>query len=705
MTQTTTRPPTPALRPEARAVDPGKLDLRQKAAFDKIMRLLAEASGVVGRPELQVKPERPYLDAERSSRTALIYGRRGTGKTTLLLSLLKTLADPSNDYPVGRNVVLLDTLDMEPLAESTNLIGAVLARLEAVAESVPEAPERAGPWPRAGRVPGEETVMMKLADLQTRAASAFGSNLRDRAGELDPDNFAEEVRRAERHRMDFGHKFALVVADVAKHLKATRADRGQEPLFVLPVDDLDLNPTACVPLLEGLRAVHSPHLFVLLLADLRLVETVLRLQYQARFIRTGRRKTLDSETQGHIIDLTANAVRKHLPPSQRMHLARVSPKQAARFQFIGEDRAADIYAIFRAVRLSTDTIWLPRDRDVTAEAPPRIVGDAKPLWLPDRAGGEQPRTGAEEAWRYSWVEVFRMSFRELLDVVLEAEVDATRNAEGNLDLDPDGNIQLPEEAQHQLMSQIVEQRLRTVVHVTELGVEAHSAVSIRLTATTRPRWTTELLLPESEDYRVQTATLDGWSALWAGTSLERAEQRELAGILDIEGAEADLPSVAHIDRICPALRRTLPPGDDQWTLDWPMPQHSTCWGYEDAARLLADADKSWEKEPDRHFGAWVDAMTQVIEQALGIGGRASGRTGWPSLCKRLRKLGRHLLGRRWRVEVLALCAREMGMSDPGALRAMEMSTEEEKKVQELRDQRSQNRRRQFQELAAGPLWP
>ena len=281
---------------------------------------------------------------------------------------------------------------MEPLAELTNLIGAVLARMEAAAGSPAEAPERASGWSRAGRVSGEEAIMMKLVDLQTRAASAFGSNLRDRAGGLDPDNFAVEVRRAERHRMDFGQQFALVVEDVAQHLKKTRPGLEQAPLFVLPVDDLDLNPTECVPLLEGLRAVHSPHLFVLMLADLGLIETVLRLQYQARFIDTGHSRVLDAKTQGHVADLAANALRKHLPPSQRMHLPRVSPEQAADFPLLGMSQAVNVYKIFGHALFIADTVWLQSRPDLWAEPQRQTIGRAKPLWLPDPTPSESPGT-------------------------------------------------------------------------------------------------------------------------------------------------------------------------------------------------------------------------------------------------------------------------------------------------------------------------
>src|SRR5207245_1710707 len=101
------------LRPEARAVDYELLDQRQQEAFTHIMGMIDEAvRSLTHRRSDVTSPNSPQLDSERSSRAMLIHGRRGTGKTTLLLSLLKALAAPTDDHSVGRKVVLLETLDM-----------------------------------------------------------------------------------------------------------------------------------------------------------------------------------------------------------------------------------------------------------------------------------------------------------------------------------------------------------------------------------------------------------------------------------------------------------------------------------------------------------------------------------------------------------------------------------------------------------------
>jgi hypothetical protein len=64
------------------------------------------------------------------------------------------------------------------------------------------------------------------------------------------------------------------------------AGRGQpipriaprNPLFVLPIDDLDLNPTACLAVLNLLRVVSVPRLFTVVLGDLEVAEVVVNPQ-------------------------------------------------------------------------------------------------------------------------------------------------------------------------------------------------------------------------------------------------------------------------------------------------------------------------------------------------------------------------------------------------------------------------------------------
>jgi hypothetical protein len=82
------------LRPEARPVEYSKLDKSQQKAFDRLVGMLAatmeelrtlEASKrTTAAQALQATPA--WLDYRLKSRLAFLYGDRGTGKSTVLLS-------------------------------------------------------------------------------------------------------------------------------------------------------------------------------------------------------------------------------------------------------------------------------------------------------------------------------------------------------------------------------------------------------------------------------------------------------------------------------------------------------------------------------------------------------------------------------------------------------------------------------------------
>jgi hypothetical protein len=566
-----------------------------------------------------------------------------------LVKALTRAEDDSYDLTSGERVanlraklIWLEILDLEPLAPSTNLLGAILARLELAAGRYLD---RVEPAPATLMDPygAEPNAMRELVRLQDQAATAIKGNLTARAGGLDPDNFAAESRRAERHRMDLSERFAYVLSLLARQVGNSSRDHDQQPVFVLPVDDLDLNPTACVPLLELLRAVHSPHLFVILLADIDITQKVLRLHYQRRFIEVAGTRELEKEYLEDARDLAANALRKHFPPEHRISLKKADVRQALTFKPLGSTAPnPELWTLLEEVRLIDDWVWLPA-----------VPGAGRPVAAPlidlERLS-EQPQRE-----HYSWHRVFRLTSRELVDAYLDA-ASAGRDAARGGDPRP--------------LARLVRARILTLAAVDQNDTAPETGTSQGLVLTAVPDWSRHNL----PDGQVETATIRRWSATGGNTHLTADDQHTLAGVLDVDphlapDAEADAALIdgSRTARECPPLRRTL------WTetepVDWPMPRHSTCWGYEDAIADLADNDRQWQvtDQPDRWFGAWVETMTTVVEKALGKDGTADLPRDWEAIRGRLERLGDEPLARRWRAEVLALCTPEMGMAEPGVV--------------------------------------
>ena len=126
--------------------------------------------------------------------------------------------------------------------------------------------------------------------------------------------------------------------------------------------------------------------------------------------------------------------------------------------------------------------------------------------------------------------------------LLDAEGDAELDDEGNAVFDK-GNVVLDVDVQRRHVARLAQQRLAAVVPVGGPGDDVHTEVSIGA----RLLWKTEVLQETEGRYRVQTAGLQGWSASWGGAGLDRAEQQELAGILELRGRRRG-PAVLGVHR-------------------------------------------------------------------------------------------------------------------------------------------------------------
>src|SRR5262245_46939814 len=139
------------LRPEARPLDWERLDKSQQTAVEQIVHLMDEAVSQIPHDRTKGKESGGTggsfrLDDDRASRIVLLSGERGTGKTTVLLSIKRLTEKAVRDSreklkirvsgqvaELSRRIVWLEPIDMEPLAEPTNLLAAILTRVEAAA--------------------------------------------------------------------------------------------------------------------------------------------------------------------------------------------------------------------------------------------------------------------------------------------------------------------------------------------------------------------------------------------------------------------------------------------------------------------------------------------------------------------------------------------------------------------------------------------
>ncbi len=374
------------LRHEARSVTWSQLDHAQRSALQRMIALLKEAVDSLPPSTGRDEPvQSPLLDSQRASRIVFLSGERGTGKTTVLLSLIGAcvLAKVSTEAPQGflrdpedrplwedlcrmcKRLVWLEAIDMEPLPASTNLMAAILARIDLSVK-----PDEFGSSDAGGRrsthglldpSPDYHEALLGLQELMTSVALAWDGNIVQRAGSLDPDTYAVEVMRAEQARLSLNRKMNKVLDQLTSRV-FNRGDT-RDPLFVLPVDDFDMNPPRSLDLLRLLRAISVPRLFNVVLGDVRVAEVVFNLKLSGALVDVaGNPRCCDllgvqpERVQSLATELAANATRKLIPPAQEVRLMPMTIAETLYYRPI--DTAADderLYQLLERCYLGIET--------------------------------------------------------------------------------------------------------------------------------------------------------------------------------------------------------------------------------------------------------------------------------------------------------------------------------------------------------------
>lgn len=364
-------------QPEARPLPYRLLNKGQKRAFHEVAGHIESA---VGRLKYLSGDKKPWakkfaqrLDEHRSSQVIFVDGPRGGGKTSLQLSLIRAFGEESNDADfwgpshketngqsshasdpdeaelrkireessrllstIKNQVIWLHTLDMEPLPHPTNLLAAILTRIEAVVPTDgrcqcdedsdlgdPLHPSRLGPLER-------------LAKLKRDVSVAWEGNLAQRAPYLDSDAYAMEEIMTEEVRSRLNADLFDVLDEIAR---STRwPDDIKNPLFLLPVDDFDLNPRRCLDLLHLVRMIHTPRLLLLIVGESELAEHMFRLKISAELSRVSQSHwasqigdLMPKDDAARAQSIGAYALRKLIPPNQRVHLEPMTVDEAKEY--------------------------------------------------------------------------------------------------------------------------------------------------------------------------------------------------------------------------------------------------------------------------------------------------------------------------------------------------------------------------------------
>ncbi|MBI4917900.1 MAG: hypothetical protein HY825_18835 [Acidobacteria bacterium] len=390
------------LRNEALPFDLAELTDSQARVLRDILAAIADASQAPdemrrnwGRDAGGLGEQEILLDKNRRTRLLFLSGGRGSGKTSVMLSLAQLLHRQNHPTqvcaerigvpqerpgilrdrpgsrkqveeavvrlaaPLAQHTVWLETLDLEPLPKPTNLLAAVWLRIEQGLE-------------QRGLRDDIKALSYEISTLKHDIAVAWEGNLPQRSPNLDPDAYVVEMFRSEESRTHFPFRLRKLVDQLAE--KARR--KGFNPVFLLPVDDFDLNPLRATELLHLLRMVSIPRLFVLVMGDARVTELVTALRKSGDFNEVIQYARIPEclalpgeEIGGTVRSIAAHAMRKLLPPAQRIALEDMTIDEALRYQPRAQD-VSTLGQLLAKVPVEVETaVQLPaaRDRGVPKE--------------------------------------------------------------------------------------------------------------------------------------------------------------------------------------------------------------------------------------------------------------------------------------------------------------------------------------------------
>lgn len=416
-----------ATRPEAIPADPESLLKSQREGYDNIVAMLSHALAELKRRQPDAaqdnEVELNWMDRYRSSHVAYISGQRGSGKTTVYLSLFRKLNEAVSDSyekaaglkDLGRHVILLEPLDMETLPEASHLVPAILARIERAVE------QKSGvhaTWPGLLAAEDDTEPAVRIQQYQARVIRALDGNLKERRSHLDTEAYAAEVRRHEEDRLSLSKRLNQLLAVVSQNLR--RISRGNQRmpetcLFVLPVDDVDLKPSRALEVLRLIRTFSAPQLFLIVLGQIEVTDLVLQMHTANEFatVYKGNPSLLsvtEDEFKRRVSEVAAANLRKLIPPQQVLHLALPTLDEALSFTPFRDLSAGGPEPPNLSVLLAQ--IKVPWDDSVSQESLLDFVtfstGEGEDLQLQYSRFGRSPA--------YHGLEAFKLSPRRLVDL-------------------------------------------------------------------------------------------------------------------------------------------------------------------------------------------------------------------------------------------------------------------------------------------------
>ena len=336
----------------------------QPIKFDNLLEhekeIIDRANGLLesmqkGGKGSQASSQDPWatVDADRRHRVLMINGPRGSGKTSLMLTLLagwraaadgawKTIPDlePRKEAKqmfsrMGRVVRSLKPLDFDPLPPDLPLYGWIVQAFHPLIDwlmregqnTVFDDSERT----RGGLPWSDDTKSLRdqWQDLYQTAIVAWGSDKLRASFQKDIYDFVLAQGNQHKNWHQLQERWQRFLDDLFENLDRRQDIFPKGGLLVLPIDDADLQIERDRELILAIRLLYHPRLAYLITGDRKNLQENLTLEFCGRMMRLA--KSGDEKQKDEIVErsrtLASALVSKVLPTSHILEMPGLSIRQ------------------------------------------------------------------------------------------------------------------------------------------------------------------------------------------------------------------------------------------------------------------------------------------------------------------------------------------------------------------------------------------
>lgn len=326
---------------------------------EAMRNLLVRLAGAVKTVKWSIDHPEQAAGEEITTSCFLVYGDRGTGKSTVLLSAKAAACSETTAEFFGHEgerrdlwedtknsakelqdagLIWLDVLDMEPLPRDTNLLATLLVRLRNALYA--PGTEAQPPTPTSILEEGADSARHQL-DRLIKDATLMWEDIEE------PDTRSRANRQIEAADIyaRFTERFRSAMGALSRELGRYKGRGHEYHPIVLPIDNIDRSTDHLYNIIKLAQMVACPHLWIVMAGDREDIGTFLERAYWKELIQVGAgagglgKVGARGEDEALVMARRQAAAASHklLPASHRIEVNLVRPVHTLEFPNIGRE--------------------------------------------------------------------------------------------------------------------------------------------------------------------------------------------------------------------------------------------------------------------------------------------------------------------------------------------------------------------------------